>query len=114
MIFTKTFNNTPTVEEFEYGHDAFIRFGQHSKAREMIHWLFGNRCVQCKHLALDVNEIIPRSRNRNSVSDWRNRVPLCKECHNEYHKDGVTDEKISVMQILRKSYLVSIGRGEFQ
>lgn len=78
-----------------------------------IHWLFKYRCIQCKKPGMDVNEIVPRSRSKKSIQDWRNRVVLCRECHHAYHKDGVTDEKILKMKNVRRDFLVSMGRMEY-
>lgn len=78
-----------------------------------IHWLFKHRCIQCKKTGTDVNEIVPRSRSRNSVLDWRNRVLLCRECHHAYHKDGVTEEKIFKMKMVRRDFLIAMGRMEY-
>lgn len=78
-----------------------------------IAWLFRYRCVDCKQSATEINEIIPRSRSKKSISDWKNRVPLCRSCHDLYHKDGVTDDKIKRMQTIRLDCLKSFGRLEY-
>jgi len=78
-----------------------------------IHWLFKYKCVTCKKPATEINEIIPRSRSKNSILDWRNRVTLCRECHHKYHLNGVTSEKISEMKTKRGEFLISMGRMEY-
>lgn len=78
-----------------------------------IHWLFKHRCVMCTKPASDVNEIVPRARSRDAVLDWRNRVTLCQECHDKFHRDGVTDEKVSEMKRKRREFLISMGRQEY-
>lgn len=82
-------------------------------AREAIAWLFHWRCVNCKRIGQEVNEIVPRSRDATATRKWKNRVLLCRLCHEEYHRHGVTDEKIEAMQEQRKGYLMMIGRGEY-
>jgi len=78
-----------------------------------IGWLFRNLCVMCKHPATQINEIIPRSRSKESVEDWTNRVAICENCHNEYHKNGVNDKAIAEMQQKRIDFLKEMGREEY-
>jgi len=78
-----------------------------------IFWLFHYRCIVCKKDATEVNEIVPRSRSKNSINDWRNRVPLCRTCHNEYHKKGVNSGTIKEMQKTRNEFLLTFGRKEY-
>jgi len=78
-----------------------------------IHWLFRYRCMECKRPGQEINEIVPRSRSKSAIMDWRNRVLLCRECHTKFHHNGVTKEKIEAMQKLRSEYLTSVGRGEY-
>lgn len=78
-----------------------------------IHWLFRYRCIDCKQRGTEVNEIIPRSRSKNSILDWKNRVLLCHSCHEKYHHNGVTVEKIQIMQEFRTKFLNSFGREEY-
>ena len=80
---------------------------------EFVFWLFKHRCVMCRKQATEINEIEMRSRSKLSVSNWKNRVPLCKECHEAYHHDGVTDEKMIEMREKRKEYLIAIDREEY-
>ena len=78
-----------------------------------IWWLFRNRCVECKKLADEINEIIPRSRSKNSILTWENRVTMCKECHREYHRKGVNDKAVVELQEKRKQFLISMGREDY-
>lgn len=78
-----------------------------------IYWLFKYKCVQCKRPATEINEIIPRARSKKSILDWRNRVSLCRRCHDEFHHDGVTDAKIQSLKIARNEFLISMGRMEY-
>jgi len=78
-----------------------------------IWWLFRRRCIMCNRPATEINEIIPRSRSIFSITDWKNRVTLCQECHREFHKDGVTDFKIKNMQYERRRFLINTGRSEY-
>lgn len=75
-----------------------------------IWFLFKHKCVMCKHPATEINEIIPRSRSKKSILDWRNRVTLCRNCHMIYHLAGVTQKKIEIMKETRKEFLIAIGR----
>lgn len=78
-----------------------------------IHWLFKHRCIVCKQVADDINEIVPRARSKDAVLDWRNRVLLCRKHHDEFHHDGVTQEKIYGMRTMRREFLMSMGRPEY-
>lgn len=78
-----------------------------------IHWLFRYRCMDCRRAGQEINEIIPRSRSKKSILDWKNRVLLCRPCHESFHHKGVTSDKIKNMQELRKSYLTSIDREQY-
>lgn len=75
-----------------------------------IWWLFKHKCIICRKPASEINEIIPRSRSKKSILDWKNRVTLCQNCHQEYHAHGVTQDKISEMKEKRKEFLISIDR----
>lgn len=78
-----------------------------------IHWLFKHRCIMCKKPATEINEIIPRSRSKKSILTWQNRVTLCHSCHEEFHRTGVTKEKIAEMQEKRKQFLLAMDRGNY-
>ena len=82
-----------------------------------IAWLFRGRCCiegpKCCHYGSEVNEIIPRSRGKEMIKDWKNRVLVCHVCHREYHDRGVNDKTIGQMQSKRKEFLIKIGREEY-
>lgn len=78
-----------------------------------IWWLFRSRCVMCHKPASEINEIKPRSRNKKNVHDWKNRVTICRDCHFEYHKSGVTGAKILDMQEKRNRFLLEFGRESY-
>jgi len=87
---------------------------QPNASDHFIFWLFRYRCIVCKQPATEINEIIPRSRSKYSITDWRNRVTLCQKCHHEdYHNKGVNDDRIKVMQKLRSEFLLNFGRTEY-
>lgn len=75
-----------------------------------IWWLFRNKCVACHKQATEINEIVPRSRSKQSVLDWKNRVTMCRECHNDYHKHGVNSKTQAELQTKRYNFLLMIGR----
>lgn len=83
---------------------------------DFIHWLFNGRCVgidkPCHKLARDVSHIIPRSSGESSKG-WKNKVLHCVDCHNEYHRNGTSDEAIKNLQERRIEYLEAIGREDF-
>ena len=78
-----------------------------------IYWLFRFRCVSCRKTATEINEIVPRSRSKKSISTWDNRVPMCKECHGEYHRKGVNDKAVTDLKQMRHDFLMSMGREEY-
>lgn len=86
-----------------------------SESDAFIWWLFRRRCVTCKQSSgiLEVSHIIPRSRNKSKIHDWRNKVIQCQTCHERYHNGGVTKEKIQELQDQRLSFLFMIGRSEY-
>lgn len=85
-------------------------FVEPNPSDHFIHWLFRYRCAECKMPGQEINEIIPRSRSKTSILDWRNRILLCRDCHRKFHLHGVTKQKIESMQKTRYEYLISIGR----
>jgi len=85
-------------------------FVEPNPSDSFIWFLFRYRCMECNKPGQEINEIVPRSRSKKSIMDWKNRVVLCRECHDKFHHDGVTAEKIQIMQEHRKIYLLSIGR----
>lgn len=78
-----------------------------------IWWLFRDLCVECRKPASEINEIVPRSRSKNSVLDWRNRVTMCREHHNNYHRHGVNSTSIAKLQETRITFLKEMGREEY-
>lgn len=84
-----------------------------TESDSFIHWLYRYRCAKCRKPGTEVNEIIPRSRSRYSVLNWKNRVLLCSMCHHEFHHNGVTNEKIKSIKDVQKEYLMSVGREEY-
>ncbi len=63
--------------------------------------------------ATEINEIIPRSRSKQSIRDWKNRVTVCHSCHREYHDKGVNAKAIEKMQEQRLDALRKLGRSEY-
>lgn len=99
---------------------AYVRpmteFVEPSASDSFIYWLFRYRCIDCKGRngpVSEINEIDPRSRSKKNILDWRNRVPLCRTCHDEYHRNGVSDAKKERMTKLRRDFLESTGRSEY-
>lgn len=78
-----------------------------------IYWLFRYRCVNCRKSATEINEIKPRGRSKKNILDWKNRVPMCRECHTNFHKDGVTNDKIVAVTLMREEFLKSTGREKY-
>lgn len=78
-----------------------------------IWWLFRNRCVSCRKPGSEINEIVPRSRSKQSILNWENRVLMCRECHNDYHKHGVNSKTIEALQQKRYEFLMAMGREEY-
>ena len=78
-----------------------------------IWWLFRNKCVVCHKQAHEINEIIPRSRSKQSVLDWKNRVTMCRECHSDYHKHGVNSKTQAELRTKRYDFLKMIGRESY-
>jgi hypothetical protein len=78
-----------------------------------IFWLFRYRCIMCHKPATEINEINPRGRSKKNLFDWKNRVTLCGDCHREYHHHGVTNQKITEMQVKRNQFLLDFGREEY-
>lgn len=95
-------------------HEPIVKeFVQPDASPSFIYWLFKYRCVECKRPATEINEIIPRSRWINAADEWRNRVPLCRVCHEKYHHDGVTDLKIQALKLKRNEFLIAMGREDY-
>lgn len=76
--------------------------------------LFGWRCVECnKRMATEINHIIPRSRGKEYKNDWKNKVPMCHWCHDQYHSGGVTEEKIQSLQQKRVDVLRAMHKDNY-
>ncbi len=75
--------------------------------------LFGYRCVMCNKMATELNHIVPRSRDKSKINDWRNKVPMCHWCHSEYHDGGVTPEKIQSLQQRRAEVLCAMHKSQY-
>ena len=78
-----------------------------------IWWLFRHQCVNCYKPGTEINELIPRSRSKKSILTWENRVVMCRECHGEYHRKGVSKQAIEELQQKRYNFLVQMGRKEY-
>lgn len=76
--------------------------------------LFGWRCVQCNtRMATELNHIVPRSRDKTKINDWKNKVPMCHICHTEYHAGGVTKEKIESLTQRRATVLALMHKSQY-
>lgn len=106
----KKIGNHRTLTKYEPPEREFV---EPDTTTAFIHWLFRYRCIICKKPGSEINEIIPRSRSKKSIGDWRNRVLLCGDHHREFHKDGVTNAKIEKMQEVRLEFLKSFDRAEY-
>lgn len=78
-----------------------------------IWWLFKHLCVVCHKPASEINEIVPRSRSKNSILNWQNRVTMCRECHGKYHRHGVNFGTQEELQNKRIEALKLFGREEY-
>ncbi len=76
--------------------------------------LFGWRCVQCNvRMATELNHIVPRSRDKTKINDWRNKVPMCHWCHTEYHNGGVSQEKVELLKRRRIEVLCAMHKENY-
>lgn len=82
-------------------------------SHDAVMWLFHNRCVVCGEKATEVNEIIPRARTKEAIDDYHNQVALCHKDHMEYHRNGVTEEKMKEMRLARETFLIACGREDY-
>lgn len=78
-----------------------------------IWWLFKHLCVVCHKPATEINEIVPRSRSKESILNWENRVTMCRECHGEYHRHGVNFGTQEELFFKRQEALKLFGREEY-
>ncbi len=74
------------------------------KDRELILWLFENRCIRCGKITNVIHEIIPISHGKSSLH-WKNRVTLCQKDHAWSHDIG-TNNSIPILQEKRKLFLI--------
>lgn len=107
-----------TVMPVRYMHPKDLpktekEFVEPTSSDYFIWWLFRNRCVSCRKPGTEINEVIPRSRSKNSILNWENRVLMCRECHNDYHKHGVNPKTIEALQQKRYDFLMANGREEY-
>lgn len=109
-IFIREIGSHRTLTKFQPPEREFV---SPDASDAFIHWLFRYRCIMCKKAGTEINEIVPRSRSKESILDWRNRVLLCRDCHHEFHADGVSNDKIKNMQEKRVLFLKSFGREEY-
>lgn len=101
----------PPAKDFAQLEKEFV---EPNPSDHFIHWLFRYRCMICRtRNQTEINEIVPRGRSKKSIFDWKNRVVLCRTHHEEFHHNGVTNDKIKKMQEQRKAYLMSIDRGKY-
>lgn len=75
---------------------------------------FRGRCFVCpEHKpANTIHEIIPRALGKASM-DKHNRGPVCTECHDNIHRQGVSLYMVARLDQMRKDYLISIGREDY-
>jgi 5-methylcytosine-specific restriction endonuclease McrA len=111
---TKTFSRIthyiPPATKFLDLEKEFI---EPNSSDSFIWFLYRYRCAECKQPGQEVNEIRLRSRSKRNIEDWKNRILLCRTCHEKFHHNGVTSDKINDMIQLRTDYLVSIGREQY-
>lgn len=81
-------------------------------SREFIFRLFRGRCVICHRQGTDINEIVPRSRGKDSLH-WKNKVLMCREDHDKYHRLGVSLKAIEKLQEQRVKFLIAMGREDW-
>jgi len=74
------------------------------RGRDLILWLFGERCVKCGRNSTTIHEIIPISHGKSTLV-IKNRVILCQACHEWAHAVG-TKKSIPILEELRKKYLI--------
>lgn len=74
------------------------------KDRARILWLFDERCVRCWAPSRTIHEIEPISHGSHATN-WKNRVVICKTCHNWAHDVG-TKISIPILKALRQEFLI--------
>lgn len=77
----------------------------------LLYKLFRGRCPKCKRWAVTIHELEPRSRGKDSMRR-NNRTPIDAECHEEFHRQGASEENIEAWKLIIKTYLVNLGNWE--
>ena len=76
--------------------------------------IFGGRCPNPKchrAWASTIHELEPRARGEQSMRRT-NRTPICKECHEEFHRKGASEKNINAWKAIIEAYLKAIGNWE--
>lgn len=82
------------------------------KNREIVWELFKGRCFLCGRQGNDVHELEPKSRG----GDWariENRAVVCRSCHSEIHRRGVSESYLENLKEKRRNFLIRIGVNEY-
>jgi 5-methylcytosine-specific restriction endonuclease McrA len=74
------------------------------KDRDLVFWIFGERCVKCGKKTTIIHEIYPISHGKKSLV-LKNRVPVCMNCHEWAHRVG-TNNSIPILLELRHKALI--------
>lgn len=75
------------------------------KDKDFILWLFEGKCVNCgSSRETTIHEIVPLSHGKIAMN-WRNRIPLCRTCHDWAHSIG-TNNSINHLREKRRKYIV--------
>ena len=72
---------------------------------DMIMDMFHHKCVRCGRPAVNIHEIIPRSR---LPKEWvlpENRVAVCAECHAWAHSRGAASSADELRELRKKRLL---------
>ena len=72
-------------------------------SRDLILWLFDNRCLMCGKPSNVIHEVVPISHGKASLI-IQNRVILCDEHHSWAHSS--TSVSIPILQSRRKKFLI--------
>ena len=72
-------------------------------SRDLILWLFDNRCLMCGKPSKVIHEVVPISHGKTSLR-IQNRVILCDAHHNWAHDS--TNVSITILQSKRKKFLI--------
>jgi 5-methylcytosine-specific restriction endonuclease McrA len=72
-------------------------------SRDLILWLFDNRCLMCGKPSKVIHEIVPISHGKASLR-IQNRVIICNE-HHTWAQDN-TKVSIPILQSKRKKFLI--------